>query len=372
MTASKASTELSAETNSAAQDDVKAGLPSLPHQFSDESLLRMFESVKKEVDSEVPDVTTEDGRKRIKSLAAKISKSKTALDTPMRDYLRILKTQPKVLEASARESKARFDQLRDKLLAPLEDAQTWQDEKLAWLDGIPVWCATNPTSTDLSALLAEVESFTLDDIWPELLRKFSTAHEAAITTLKVTLERVSESERQAARLAELEAQAEVQRQVDRDRLIAEEAASKAIAMAEEKSRLDREESNRRVAESAHREEQAAIREAQAKKAAIEAEEKRISDATMAEERAKQAEIEAEERSKLAQDKAVEAEKLRAIEAEKEQEKLAKARADDKELRVKVNRANLVVLIAAGFSAEDGKKFISMVAKGELPDIKIHY
>ena len=340
MAASKASTELSAETNSAAQDDVKAGLPSLPHQFSDESLLRMFESVKKEVDSEVPDVTTEDGRKRIKSLAAKISKSKTALDTPMRDYLRILKTQPKVLEASARESKARFDQLRDKLLAPLTEAQAWQDEKLAWLDGIPAWCATNPASTDLSALLVDVNEFVLDDIWPELRRKFSTAHEAAMTTLNVTLERVSESERQASRLAELEAQAEAQRQVDRDRLIAEEAASKAIAMAEEKSRLDREESNRRVAESAHREEQAAIREAQAKKAAIEAEEKRISDATMAEERAKQAEIEAEERSKLAQDKAVEAEKLRAIEAEKEQEKLAKARADDKELRVKVNRANL--------------------------------
>ena len=171
-TASKVGMELSTGTNALNQDDAKINLPSLPDAFSEESLLRMFESVDKEVKAEVPDVETEDGRKRIKSLAAKISKSKTALDTPMRDYLRILKTQPKELEKNARESKERFDKLRDELLAPLAEAQAWQDNKLAWLDGIPAWCASNPASTDLSSLLVDVNEFVLDDIWPELLKEF--------------------------------------------------------------------------------------------------------------------------------------------------------------------------------------------------------
>ena len=375
MAASKVSTEISTETNSEARDGVKVNLPSLPHQFSDESLLQMFESVKKEVDSEVPDVTTEDGRKRIKSLAAKISKSKTALDTPMRDYLRILKTQPKVLEASARESKARFDQLRDKLLAPLTEAQAWQDEKLAWLDGIPAWCATNPASADLSSLIASVEAFTLGDVWTELLKKFKVSHEAATTTLTVTLERITMAEAQAAELEELRAKQAAAEQVERDRTIAEAAAKQAREESEAKAQRDREAVDRRAAESKQREENAKAAEAKAIRDAELAEQRRIDDAADAAEQRKQDAIAAEVRQAAAVKLAAENEAKRIAEQEAEQKKLAEARANNPENdkhRVEIRRAAMVDLIAAGIDKDVAKSVILAIHKKEIRNISIQY
>lgn len=372
-TAKQASTEISTETSAAAQGSDKSALPSLPRDFSEESLKSMFKDAEKEARATVPDVTTEQGRKDIKDMAKKVAASNKALDTPMRDYLRVIKAQPKVLEKNARESKARFDGLKADILKPLLDAQSSQDEIIAWLNGVPGMCSSPETLvTDLESTLETINGYSIDLVWPELRKKFKVAHESALTTTAVMLERAKESETQAKRLAELEKQAEEKRQKDRDREVAEQAAEKARQEEQAKAQRDREESNRRVAESAHREEQAAIREAQAKKDAIEAEKNRIAEIEKAKSREAEALKLAEENSRLAAKAAIEAEKERSIEAEKEQERLAKARAEDKELRIKVNRANLVVLIAAGFSEDEGKKFIKMVARGELPDIKIHY
>lgn len=371
-TASKAGTELSTETNTVNQDDVKINLPSLPDAFSEESLLRMFESVDKEVKAEVPDVETEDGRKRIKSLAAKISKSKTALDTPMRDYLRILKTQPKELEKNARESKERFDKLRDELLAPLAEAQAWQDGKLAWLDGIPAWCASNPASTDLSALLVDVNEFVLDDIWPELLKKFKVAHEAATTTLTVTLERITMAEAQALELEELRQKQAAAEQAERDRKIADEAAAKAREESEAKAQRDREAVDRRAAESRQREENSKAAEQKAIRDAELAEQRRIDDAAAAAEQRKADAIAAEERQTAAVKLEAENEAKRIAEQEAEQAKLAADRAADKGLRVKINRAALVDLIAAGVSEEDAKTVIRAIGRNEVRNIKIIY
>ncbi len=371
-TASKAGTELSAETNAVNQDDVKISLPSLPDAFGEESLLRMFESVDREVKAEVPDVETEDGRKRIKSLAAKISKSKTALDTPMRDYLRILKTQPKELEKNARESKERFDKLRDELLAPLAEAQAWQDEKLAWLDGIPAWCAINPASTDLSALLVDVNEFVLDDIWTELLKKFKVSHEAAVTTLTVTLERITMAEAQALELEELRRKQAAAEQAERDRSIAESAAKQAREEAGAQAQRDREAVDRRAAESKQREEDAKANEAKAIRDAELAEQRRIDDAVAAVEQRKQDAIAAEERQAAAVKLAAENEAKRIADQEAEQTKLAADRAADKDHRIKINRAALVDLIAAGVSEEDAKTVIRAIGRNEVRNVSIQY
>lgn len=370
--ASKAGTELSTETNAVNQDDVKINLPSLPDAFSEESLLRMFESVDKEVKAEVPDVETEDGRKRIKSLAAKISKSKTALDTPMRDYLRILKTQPKELEKNARESKERFDKLRDELLAPLAEAQAWQDEKLAWLDGIPAWCASNPASTDLSALLVDVNEFVLDDIWPELLKKFKVSHEAAVTTLTVTLERITMAEAQALELEELRRKQAEAEQAERDRKIADEAAANARAESEAKAERQRQDVERRAVEAHQREEAAKASEARQREEAAKSEQRRIDDAAAAAEQRKQDAIASEERQAAAVKLAAENEAKRISEEEAIQKSLAADREANKEHRIKINRAALVDLIAAGVSEEDAKTVIRAIGRNEVRNIKIIY
>ena len=368
-----ASKEISSEAHTEAQESIKSSLPSLPHQFSEESLLGMFESAQREAKSEVPDVETEEGRKNIKDLARKVSASNKAIDTPMRDYLRVLKTQPKALEKNARESKARFDELKASILKPLADAQAGQDAIIEWLTNVPVNCsAPGITSEELISFIDISNGYNVDLVWPELRKKFKVAHEAAVTTASVTLDRVSEAEKQAERLAELEDQAAKQKQIDHDRVVAENAAKKAQQDAEEKAQRDRVDVERRAAEAKQREESAVAEKARAIRDAELAEKRRLQEVADAKVREEKAKIDADLAAKKAAEQAREAEAKRIADEEKAQAKLAKDRESDKAHTIAVNRANLVVLIAAGFSEDDSKKFIRMVAKNELPDIKIHY
>ncbi|SUF22579.1 hypothetical protein [Pseudomonas putida] len=76
-------------------------------------LQQFIDLVKGEVEGEVPRPQTRKGRERIASLAAKVSKSKTAVEKPGRDYLRRLKEMPKVVEAELRDFVTKMDALRD-------------------------------------------------------------------------------------------------------------------------------------------------------------------------------------------------------------------------------------------------------------------
>lgn len=377
MTAAKkdtatASTDISTETNTAAQEDVKINPPSLPDAFGESQLLELYAKAEKEAKSVVPDVETESGRKNIKDMARKVAASNKAVDTPMRDYLRMIKAQPKVLEKNARESKARFDTLKADILKPLEEAQAWQDSKLVWLVGIPGWCATNPTAADLSALSKDVEEFELSEVWPELKKKFKVAHEAATTTLKVTLERIEEAEKQAARLAELEEAAAAQRQKDHDREVAEAAAKQAQIEAEKKAEQDRIDVDRRAAESRQREENAKAAEARAIRDAELAEDRRKQDAIDNEAREAQAKIDAEERQAAAVKKATEDESQRIADEEAEHAKAAKDRESRKDHRASIHRGALVAMIALGIDEAAARAAILAIRDGKIPNISIQY
>ncbi len=370
---SKATTEISTETNSATQEGIKINLPSLPDAFSEESLLNRFKEAEKEARAEVPDVTTEEGRKHIKEMARKVSASNKVLDTPMRDYLRILKTQPKALEKNARESKQRFEELKADILKPLLEAQASQDEIITWLNGIPAVCGDpGVTSEQLNGFISTINGYTVELVWPELKKKFKVAHEAALTTTTVTLERITQQEKQAAELEELRQKQARAEQEQRDREIAEKAAEKARQEAEAKAQRDREDVDRRAAESRQREENAKAAEAQAKRDAELAEQKRTDDAKQAKINAENERVAAEKRQALAVEQAKQAEAKRIADEEAEQAQLAKAREADKEHRISINRAALVDLIAAGLSEEDAKNAVRAIAKKQVRNISIQY
>ena len=236
--------------------EVETGdMPQLPTVFGSENLEALYKQVESEVKSEVPDVETEEGRKRIKSLAAKISSSKTAIDKPIRDHLRALKSIPKVLEQNARESIARFDALKAETLEPLSKAQEEQDAMLNKLGAIPASCLdANATSAIAADNLAYAESIDLELFWPELKKKAKTAKETAIDVAKNALDRISAAEAQAAELERLRLEAEAHAQAERDRKIREEAEAKARAEAEAKARYEREQAERRAVEAKQREE----------------------------------------------------------------------------------------------------------------------
>ena len=78
-----------------------------------------YEKSKAEVDGEVPDLSTRKGRDRIATLAADVSRSKVAVETPGRAYNKFLKAQPKLIDKELREFCDKMDKLRDDTRAPL-------------------------------------------------------------------------------------------------------------------------------------------------------------------------------------------------------------------------------------------------------------
>ena len=372
MTAATVRTDISTETNTAAQEGVKINMPALPDAFGESQLLELYTKAEKEAKAEVPDVTTQEGRKNIKDMARKVAASNKAVDTPMRDYLRMIKAQPKVLEKNARESKARFDTLKAEILKPLEDAQADQDEIIGWLNGCVLACSQPAiTSEILKSDLETINGYTAEGIWPELKKKFKVAHESALTTVTTTLERIEEAEKQAARLAELEAQAEEQRQKDHDREVAEAAAEKARVEAEAKAEKDRADIERRAVEAKQAEEAAKQEAIKAKRDAEIAEQKRIDDAAAAEERRKQDAIDAEARQAEAVKKAREYAAKPVVTAPT----LTKSDtplAGDKKHRVDVNLKAIEALIEQGLSKDSARVAVLAIRDDKVPNVSIRY
>lgn len=345
---------------------VEAGeLPKLPEVFSAENLMALYQRVADEVEGEVPEIDSQEGRARIKSLAAKVSSSKTAIDKPIRDYLREVKKFPKMLEVNARESVERFDALRDATLEPLKIAQAKQDETLEWLKGVPAWCNECQQSSLVENVISDIAQIDLESFWPELKKKASTALEAAKLASETTLERLRKEEEQAAELERLRKEAAEREQAERERKIAEAAAEQARLAEQERARKEREQAERAAFESQQR-------ELQAKRDAELAEQRRIEQ----EEAAKKAAIESEAKAKrdaeLAAEAAAKAERERYEAEQAEAKRLAEEREANKEHRIKINRAALVALIGEGLAEDDAKKVITAIAKGLIPNVRIMY
>jgi hypothetical protein len=345
-------------------------LPSLPAEFTDSKLLELFESVKAQV-NEVPDVETEEGRKRIRDNARKVSSSKAAIDKPMRDYLREIKSLPKIVEKAARENVQRFDDLKLELLKPLEEAQASQDAIFEFLGAVPLTCSDS-TSEEVKQTIAKIETLDESAIWPELQKKFKQAYDVALTTANLTLERTEKEEAQERELEELRKLKSQKEQDERDRQIREEAAKLAQQQAEEKARKEREDIERRAVEAKQREEDAKAAEQKAMRDTELAEQRRIEQAEADKLAAIEAKKQADINAKLAAEKAVEDERKRIADEDEKQKEDAKRREADKENRMKINRAALVDLIAAGVEEQAAKDCITAIAKGQVRNMKIFY
>lgn len=320
----------------------------LPAHFEEQHLLALYQRVENEVKAEVPDITTKEGRARIKALAADVSRSKTAIDAPLRDYLRYLKSSVKPVEKNARESVERFDALRDELLKPLMAALEPQKQLLTMMEGVSTLCiAEGFTAQQAKDLLAQVEAVDIESFWQENQKKAKAAKEAAATTAADTLKRLELAEQQAAELAALRKQQAEAEQRERDRLIAEEAKAQAQREADEKLRRDREDAERRAAEARQREEDERLARQRAEESARLAEEQRKRDDELRAQREEQARKDAEEQQRLAVAAAEEAERNRLAEQQRTEQEAAERREADKAHAVKVKREILASLLADG-------------------------
>lgn len=296
---------------------------------------KYFDMVKDAVSGEVPDLTTKKGRDRIASLAAQVSRSKTAVEKPGRAYLKRLKEMPKTVESELREWVNNCDSLRDEVRRPLTE---WEEEQKR----------------------IEVERIAAEEA--ERLRiQIESDHEIALL-MNEKFDREREEERKAAEAA----------MVERDRKLQEEAAERARAEEAAKQQAERDRVERERVEAIQREE-AAIKQAQAAEAArIAAEARAIAEAEAAEARRIEAEKRAIIAAKVAAAEAIERERKRVEAAEAAARAEDERRAADRAHRGAVNSRIKSELIALGLSDEQAIAVIKAMVKGEISNVKITY
>ncbi|HFT6585207.1 TPA: hypothetical protein ACGROR_004529 [Klebsiella pneumoniae] len=321
--------------------------------------------------NEVLDLSTAKGRARIASLAAQVSRSKTAVEKPGRDYLKRLKEQPKVVEAELRRFVTECDQLRDEVRRPLtewEDAEKARTEALqqrlvdlrALADVIDTAGNYLP-SADIQARILEAKSVVLDDSWQERAAEAGVAKDSTIQQLEASLVIAQKREHEAAELDRLRKEAEEKARLEREENIRREAAEQAKRDAEAKAQAE-------IDAAARRESEARAATERAEREKIEAQQKAEREAKAAAEKAEQeknAAIAAERRRQE------EAESARLAEQKRIAEEEAR-RAADKEHRRSINRQAIADLIESGLTQEMAEKALIAIASGKVSAVSIKY
>ncbi|HGA2741438.1 hypothetical protein [Enterobacter hormaechei] len=286
--------------------------------------------------NEVPDLSTKKGRDRIASLAAQVSRSKTAIEKPGREYLKRLKEAVRPAEAEIKRFVDACDELRDATRRPLTEWEAEQERIKA--------------EEAMNALHAEALVMN-ESIDLQRAIQFEADHEMALLMNK-DFDRDREEQRRQAEQAQRE----------RDERLKQEAAEQA----------------RRDAEAKHKAEldAAARREAEEKARADEAERKRKEDADRAE-REKQDAI-AEEKRKAQEEadrikrEAEAKEKSRLAEEQRKADEQAKREADV--MHRKMVGTNIVNALTSNTSLtrEQAIEVLTALKDDLIPCAKIHY
>lgn len=348
-------------------------------------LQQFIDLVKGEVLGEVPDLTTRKGRERIASLAAKVSKSKTAVEKPGRDYLRRLKEMPKVVEAELREFVTKMDALRDETRRPLTEWEAAEDARIDRHNDRLNWLKTladdlgELNSLQLKGLIAEAEGMQLGAHWEEFEAEAANAKDKVLSTLRAALQKRDQFEAEQAELARLRREAEERAKQDRIRL-AEEAAVEA-----ERQRVAQEQQAERDAAAKREQElkdQAAAQEREAenqrlqlKLQAEQAERARVqaeADRVATEQRMEQERQDAARRQEEAAEQARQEERRRADAAAAEILRQQEARERDEAHRRIINRAALQAFMAEGMPESCAKMAVKLIAQRKIPNIAITY
>ncbi|TAI99919.1 coiled-coil domain-containing protein [Pectobacterium versatile] len=337
--------------------------------------LDQFISQIREAVNEVPDLSTDKGRKRIASLAASVSRSKTAVEKPGRDYLRRLKEAVKPAEAELKRFVDTLDTLRDEVRRPLteyENAEKARVEKLnvrlelfRGLGRVFDEFGKPFTTYTIETNLAHAKATAIDDSWQELTAEAGVAKDAVIVKLEAAL---IEAQKRDAEAAELER-------------LRQEQAEAAQRQREEQIRREAEESAKRqaaedLAAAQKREADAIAAKEQAQLLAKQAQERAEREAKEAAEQAERNRIALEQRAEREKQEAIDAERLRQQQVEQARQAELKRVADEEAARAAnvehqrgVNRQVMIDLVEhAHLTEEQAKAVLTAIVRGKVaPD-----
>lgn len=348
-------------------------------------LQQFIDLVKGEVEGEVPDLKTRKGRERIASLAAKVSKSKTAVEKSGRDYLRRLKEMPKVVEAELREFVTKMDALRDDTRRPLTEWEAAEDARIDRHNDRLNWLKTladdlgELTSLHIKGLIAEAEGMQLGAHWEEFEAEAANAKDKVLTTLRAALLKREQFEAEQAELARLRREAEKRAEQDRIRLAQEAAVEAERQRVAQEQQAERDAAAKREQDlkdqAAAQEREAENQRLQLKLQAEQAERARIqaeADRVATEQRMEQERQAAARRQEEAAEQARQEERRRADAAAAEIVRQQEARERDEAHRRAINRAALDAFVAGGMTEECAKQAITLIAQRKIPNIAISY
>lgn len=291
-----------------------------------------------------PDVSTKAGRDEIRSFAVEVTKAKTFLEKIGDELAKEVKNIPKLVDASRKRWTDTMTRWRDEVRQPLTDFEDAEKERIAkHAAAIAAFSdlalpGDHLTLADLQNHQAAVRDFDPSGV-EEFGEEYARARAAATKGLQAAIAKREQYERDQAELAVLRARQAEQDAKDRDARIAAEAAEK--VRAEEAAKFERQQSAERLA-------------AQQERDAVE---KRARDAEAAQVELRRQHEAAEQQRKdaLARDAA-------------EQEK----RESNKRHCASVNRAAVKALVDGGVNEDIAKIVVTMIAKGQVPAIKIAY
>lgn len=385
---------MSAEQKLITIDDISE--ENAPTIFVAGGLGRFIDAVRAEVCAEVPDLKTRKGRERIASLSATVSKRKASVEKPGRDYLRHIKTLPKVVEDELREFVSTMNTLRDEIRQPLTDweatEQTRKDRHVDAVQSIHDFCLdlSDINAAALLESIASVEAIRMGYQWEEFEAEAARAKDSTLVALRAALIKREQYEAEQAELARLRAEKEAQAQRDREAEIARQSAEKAnqdaerraqaereVAAKREQALIDQAAARQREAEQATRDTEAAAErqrrqlQLQAEQAQLAAEQAEANRAA-AELRAEQERISAERRQAQAVEQAKQDEIRRQSAAKAEEERQARAREADIANKTAVLTAAKEAVMQAGITEAQAKAVVNLVRRGLIPNVSISF
>lgn len=328
----------------------------------------LIEQIREKVAGTVYDMTTAKGRDECRSDAAKVGRSKQAIEKLGKALSAEYKEIPKKIDAERRRAFDALEALQAQVRQPLTEWEKAEEARVekhkAGIQHIKN-CAMGligdaPQPYEL--LFRELEEkIVVDESWEEFEAEAHRAKADALATLKAAFAEQQKREAEQAELARLRAEAEARAKKDEEERIAREAAERATREAEAKAQAERE--------------AAAQREAQAKAAAEQAEREKqeaIERQKQAEARAEAEKLAAEQRAKDAAEAARQAEIDRQEREKAEAEAEKRRREADREHRATINRTALQAFIDGGMPEECAKQAVMLIAKGSVPAVTINY
>lgn len=339
-----------------------------PHElFAPKGTDHIYDAISQEVAAFIPDMTSEEGRKEIASMAYKIAQSKNFLDKVGKTFNSLMKEKTKAVDTERGAIWDKLEALQKKVRAPLDAYEAAEEARvqahkdaMAHLENITVFDHP-PTYEEIKqrqSMFGELHTRKWDEFNDMAMDLFTQQH-SKLHHMGVT---AAQAERDRAELEALRAA-----KAEQDAKDAEAARQKAAD--EQRTQIEREATEKAQAAAAAMIKALEIKEAQAA-------EKAKADAAESERRIKEADearIAAEARAKLEADRAVQDEKDRAAAEQKRLADEATARENDRAHHAKINNeaANAIMDIK-GVDLAMAKEIVKAIAFGQITHIKITY